>query len=61
MVVKGKGRDTWWSSVTDEEWTGPKEGEKLGVRDALVTWLEDENFNAQGRQKRRLEVVRRDG
>lgn len=58
MVVKGKGRDTWWGSVTDEEWEGPREGEKLSVRDALAAWLDEGNFDGEERQRRRLVDVR---
>jgi RimJ/RimL family protein N-acetyltransferase len=59
MVVKGKGRDSWWGSVVDEEWVGPKAGEKMGVRDALVAWLDEENFDGEGKQRRKLEDIRK--
>jgi len=50
MVVKGKRRDTWWSSIVDEEWEAVKGG--------LVGWLSEENFDDEGRQRRKLEEVR---
>ena len=58
MVVKGRGRDSWWSSVVDEEWVGAKEGEVVGVKGALEEWLRDENFYGDGQQKRKLEDIR---
>ena len=51
MVVKGRGRDSAYFSVIDEEWEG-------GVREALERWLRDDNFDSQGRQKFRLEEIR---
>ncbi len=46
MVVKGRNRDTAWYSVIDSEW--PR------VRRAFEAWLDPSNFDASGRQKRRL-------
>ncbi len=46
MVVKGRSRDTAWFSMTDAEWP------RLGGR--LDAWLASENFDPDGRQKRRL-------
>jgi len=46
MVTKGRNRDTAWFSVVDAEWQ--KE------RDGLDAWLEPSNFDAAGRQSRRL-------
>ena len=50
MVVKGTNRDTAWFSMIDKEWPI--------IRDALETWLSPQNFDAEGRQKRRLEDIR---
>lgn len=46
MVVKGRNRDTAWFSIIDSEWPA--------LKTAHETWLSDENFDAQGRQKQRL-------
>ncbi|WP_210648736.1 GNAT family N-acetyltransferase [Nocardioides sp. SYSU D00065] len=46
VVYKGRNRDTDWFSITDLEW--PR------VRQALDDWLDDRNFDAQGRQRVRL-------
>jgi RimJ/RimL family protein N-acetyltransferase len=51
MVVKGRNRDTAWYAMLDREWPG--------VRAALEAWLEPENFDEGGRQRRRLEELRR--
>ncbi|MDJ0613321.1 MAG: GNAT family protein [Rhizobiaceae bacterium] len=51
MVVKGENRDTAWYSLLDYEW--PKAGE------AMRLWLDPENFDANGKQIRRLEEIRR--
>jgi hypothetical protein len=45
-VFKGRNRDTAWFSILDTEW--PR------VKAAFETWLDPENFDAEGRQKRRL-------
>jgi len=50
MIVKGKNRDTAWFSVIDGEW--PQ------VKDALVAWMDEGNFDENGKQKRRLEEIR---
>jgi RimJ/RimL family protein N-acetyltransferase len=50
LVVKGLNRDTAWFSIIDKDWV------KLGP--AYEAWLEPENFDAEGRQKRRLEEFR---
>ncbi|RFU28589.1 hypothetical protein B7463_g7762, partial [Scytalidium lignicola] len=52
MVLKGKHRDTAWFSVTDDEWFG-------GVGAALEKWLSESNFDAEGRQVRSLEEIRK--
>ncbi len=46
VVVKGRNRDTAWFSLLDREWPS--------VRAAFRTWLAPENFDAGGRQLRRL-------
>ena len=46
VVYKGRSRDTAWFSITDQEW--PE------CRTRLQAWLAPENFDEQGRQKRRL-------
>ncbi len=50
VIVKGRNRDTAWFSVVDSEWPT--------VKMALEAWLKPENFDAEGRQKRRLEELR---
>lgn len=51
MWVKGANRDTAWFSIVDTEWPG--------LRANYERWLAPENFDAQGRQKARLEVRQR--
>ncbi|MBI1619689.1 GNAT family N-acetyltransferase [Aquamicrobium zhengzhouense] len=53
MVVKGKSRDTAWFSMIDTEWPS--------LRNALEVWLEPENFDSEGRQRKRLEEIRAAG
>ena len=50
LVVKGLNRDTAWFSIIDKEWPA--------LRSAYEAWLAPENFDAEGRQKRRLEEFR---
>jgi RimJ/RimL family protein N-acetyltransferase len=52
VVQRGRSRDTWWASLLDWEWE-PEEGG--GVKKAYGAWLADENFDAEGKQKKRLE------
>ncbi|KAI1812169.1 acyl-CoA N-acyltransferase [Poronia punctata] len=47
MIVKGRSRDTAWFSIVDEEWEG--------VKKAMERWLDEGNFDRDGRQRRRLE------
>jgi RimJ/RimL family protein N-acetyltransferase len=47
MIVKGRNRDTAWYAMLDTEW--PR------VKAAFEAWLSPENFDEEGRQKRRLE------
>ncbi len=46
VVYKGRSRDTAWFSLLDSEWPARKA--------AFERWLEPGNFDAQGRQRRRL-------
>ncbi len=50
IVYKGRNRDTAWFSVIDSEWPALKQ--------AFEAWLDPANFDAAGRQKRRLESFR---
>jgi RimJ/RimL family protein N-acetyltransferase len=50
LIVKGRTRDTAWFSIVDSEW--PR------IRAAFEAWLAPENFDAMGKQKRRLEDIR---
>ncbi|MDX3927715.1 MAG: GNAT family protein [Shinella sp.] len=50
MLSKRKNRDTAWFSIIDGEW--PR------LAKAFETWLSPGNFDADGRQKRRLEDIR---
>lgn len=50
MLSKGKNRDTAWFSMIDGEWPL--------IRSAFEAWLDPQNFDDAGRQKRRLEELR---
>ncbi len=50
MVAKGQNRDTVWFSIVDSEWPA--------LKAAYQRWLAPENFDAGGRQRRRLEGLR---
>jgi RimJ/RimL family protein N-acetyltransferase len=50
MIVKGENRDTAWFSITDKEWPS--------LRRAYEAWLDPDNFDVSGNQKRRLEDFR---
>lgn len=50
MVVKGLNRDTAWFAMIDRDWPV--------IRDAMEAWLAPQNFDAEGRQVRRLEDIR---
>lgn len=50
MVVKGRNRDTAWYAVTDHFWPS--------VRGAFEAWLDPDNFDAEGRQRRSLADLR---
>ena len=48
MVAKGRNRDTAWHSITVEDWPG--------IRAAFEHWLDPENFDADGAQRRPLQA-----
>lgn len=50
LVTKGRNRDTAWFSITDSEW--PE------IRRAFENWLAPENFDAEGKQRRTLAMIR---
>lgn len=50
LIVKGRNRDTAWFSMIDKDWPP--------IRQAFEEWLEPANFDADGRQKRRLQDIR---
>ncbi|WP_075997044.1 GNAT family N-acetyltransferase [Salaquimonas pukyongi] len=50
LIVKGLNRDTAWFSIIDKEW--PQ------LERAYEGWLDPENFEPDGRQRRRLEEFR---
>jgi RimJ/RimL family protein N-acetyltransferase len=50
MVIKDRNRDTAWYAMTDDEWP------EIGA--AFRAWLSPENFDADGRQRQRLEELR---
>ena len=50
QIVRGRNRDSTWYSMIDSEWPT--------CRKAAEKWLEDGNFDEQGRQRRRMEEIR---
>ncbi|MDQ4060718.1 MAG: GNAT family N-acetyltransferase [Pseudomonadota bacterium] len=50
MVVKGHNRDTAWYAMLDREWPVHKA--------AFEAWLDPANFDAEGRQRAKLEALR---
>lgn len=50
QINKGRNRDTVWYAIIDSEWPVCKK--------AFEMWLEDENFDEQQRQRRKLEEIR---
>ena len=50
LIVKGRNRDTAWFAMIDKEW--PTIGR------ALEEWLDPENFDSEGQQRRRLGEIR---
>jgi RimJ/RimL family protein N-acetyltransferase len=53
MIVKGENRDTAWYSILDSEWPA--------LRRSYEQWLDPSNFDAQGRQKQRLQDLKAAG
>jgi len=51
QVIKGRNRDTAWYSILDREWPA--------VRAAFLAWLEPDNFDSDGRQRRSLTELRK--
>jgi RimJ/RimL family protein N-acetyltransferase len=47
-IYKGRNRDTAWYSILDRDWPALKR--------AYLQWLDDSNFDKDGRQKRRLQA-----
>ncbi|MCX5579992.1 GNAT family N-acetyltransferase [Kaistia terrae] len=47
MIIKGRNRDTAWFAMLDSDW--PR------VKAAFEAWLDPANFDAQGKQKSRLD------
>ncbi|OJD37428.1 gnat family acetyltransferase [Diplodia corticola] len=58
MVAKGRRRDTVWFSMIEEDWFG-RDG-KGGAGEALKRWLDEANFDSEGKQRKKLEDMRRD-
>ncbi len=50
-IVKGRNRDTAWYAAIDSEW--PR------LKPAFEAWLDPDNFDADGRQKRALSALTR--
>lgn len=50
LIIKGRERDSAWFSITDEEWPAVKKG--------FERWLDDGNFDGEGRQRRGLKECR---
>lgn len=50
LIIKGKNRDTAWFAMLDKDWAK--------LRPAYEAWLGAENFDAAGKQRRRLEEFR---
>jgi RimJ/RimL family protein N-acetyltransferase len=47
VIVKGRNRDTAWYSIIDKEWPA--------LKAAYEGWLNPDNFDREGQQKRRLQ------
>lgn len=58
FAYKGVWRDTWWGSILGDEWRGVGGDGKKGVKEVLESWLATDNFDENGKQKRRLESFR---
>ena len=51
IVYKGRTRDTAWFAIIDKDWPV--------IKKSFECWLSDENFDENGRQKERLEDIRK--
>lgn len=51
VVVKGRNRDSAWYAAIDSEWPA--------IRDAMQTWLDPANFDADGVQRQSLSALTR--
>ena len=49
MVIKGRNRDTAWFAMLDHEWPA--------IRAAFERWLDPDNFDAAGRQRKSLAAL----
>lgn len=49
MIIKGKNRDTCWFAMLDHQW--PR------IKSAYEAWLQPSNFDAQGKQLRKLQSL----
>ncbi|MCG8593392.1 MAG: GNAT family N-acetyltransferase [Kiloniellales bacterium] len=49
LIVKGANRDSAWFSILDGEWPA--------LRGAFETWLDPDNFDAEGQQKESLSTL----
>ncbi|TRA95255.1 MULTISPECIES: GNAT family N-acetyltransferase [Rhizobium/Agrobacterium group] len=49
FIIKGRNRDTAWFSVIDKEWPL--------LKTAYQIWLDDDNFDAEGKQKVALSAL----
>ena len=52
IVYKGRNRDTCWFSMVDEEWWDGS------LKKGFEEWLDESNFDEEGRQRKRLEDIR---
>jgi hypothetical protein len=50
MIVKGRRRDSAWLSILDDEWPATQKG--------FEAWLEEKNFDENGKQKKGLREFR---
>lgn len=50
LIVKGLSRDTAWFSILDKDWPA--------LRESFEAWLQPDNFDAEGVQKKRLQDCR---
>lgn len=50
MIIKGRYRDSAWLSILDDEWPAARKG--------FEAWLEESNFDENGKQKKGLSECR---